>query len=72
MATPNYALLRGGRPGANVGPSRTCCWIEGERPYGENPYCGETSVSGTSYCADHGRRVFKSVPVATGKPFVLP
>lgn len=41
-----------------VGPAATCMFIEGDGwRYGEpDPYCGQPSEEGSSYCAEHHRR----------------
>ena len=41
------------RKGANVGPPKTCKYIEGDKPYGPDPYCNLPCVHGFSYCRDH-------------------
>ena len=41
------------RKGANIGNSKTCVFVAGERPYGDNPWCGSPALEGSSYCEHH-------------------
>lgn len=41
------------RKGANIALSKTCKFIAGEKPYGDNPWCGAVAVEGSSYCEHH-------------------
>lgn len=59
MKGVNYLRTYGQRAGANVGPSPTCTYIEGDRPYTLESYCGQPSVDGKSWCNKHFHTVFR-------------
>lgn len=54
----NFLKTFGGRKGANIGPSKVCMYIRGEKPYGDNPHCGKPAVEGCSYCKRHKKICF--------------
>ncbi len=53
MNEVNYLKTFRQRKGANVGSASSCKYIAGEKPYGDNPWCGKHTVPGSSYCRDH-------------------
>jgi hypothetical protein len=53
-----------------TGPSKTCTWIGPDQdPLIHHPihYCGQKSIDGFSYCAEHYHRVYKKGSSNTGK-----
>lgn len=61
MTAMTFLRTYGGRRGANVGRSLTCTWINGERPYTADMYCGEPSVRGYSFCEHHKNICYREV-----------
>ncbi len=49
-----------------LGPSRTCEWIGPEQKEYPFKMCGQKSIAGKSYCADHYHRMYKKGSSATG------
>lgn len=49
-----------------LGPSRTCEWIGPEQKEYPFKMCGQKSITGKSYCADHYHRMYKKGSSATG------
>lgn len=49
-----------------LGPSKTCEWIGPEQK--EYPFtkCGQNSITGKSYCAEHYHRMYQKGSSATG------
>lgn len=67
MGVNNFLRTFSQRKGADIGWSKTCCWIEGERPYGDSPFCDAVSIENSSYCAPHHARAWRlSTPRKAG------
>ena len=53
MSAPDFLRTYRQRVGADIGPSRFCCYVAGTKPYGPDPFCGAPSKPGCSYCERH-------------------
>ena len=49
-----------------LGPSRTCEWIGAEQKEWPYTMCGQKSIAGKSYCAEHYHKMYKKGSSATG------
>ena len=49
-----------------LGPSRTCEWIGPEQKESPFTFCGQKSIAGKSYCAEHYHKMYKKGSSATG------
>ena len=49
-----------------LGASRTCEYIGPEQTHAPYKFCGQKSIAGKSYCADHYHRMYKKGSSATG------
>jgi hypothetical protein len=49
------------------GPIKECQWIGPEQKEWPFTFCGQKSISGFSYCAEHYHRVYKKGSSNTGK-----
>lgn len=70
MSNVSYLKTYQQRSGANVGPSRTCKWISGVKPYGPRPYCDAPTVEGYSWCEHHKEIVFKPMVADSTEGFM--
>ena len=49
-----------------LGPSRTCEYIGPNQTHAPFTFCGQKSIVGKSYCADHYHKIYKKGSSATG------
>ena len=49
-----------------LGPSRTCEYIGSEQKEWPYVFCGQKSITGKSYCAEHYHQMYKKGSSATG------
>jgi hypothetical protein len=48
------------------GPAKTCQWIGAEQKEWPYTFCGQKSIEGKSYCAEHYHKMYKKGSSATG------
>ena len=49
-----------------LGASRTCEWIGPEQTHAPYTFCGQKSIAGKSYCAEHYHQMYKKGSSNTG------
>lgn len=69
MTGVNFMRTYQQRKMAADAPPKTCKFIEGERPYGPQPYCDKPTVENSSYCPYHHRVCFKPFDETAAKGF---
>ena len=52
IATPRH-------PEPPIAPAKSCRWIDGDVREPGWRYCGQVSISGKSWCAEHNARVYR-------------
>ena len=49
-----------------LGPSKTCEYIGPNQTHAPFTFCGQKSIVGKSYCAEHYHKMYKKCSSATG------